>query len=210
MAKLKRLDRREKTVDCKRLMNMSTSSIRSLGAKSRTSSGRSSRGRIINGIDPKSLEQKVRLAGFKFRSRVFRMTESVMDVYRKNMNLQKKLDHIKTRGTGISNVRPIKPPAIPGDSLGFTSLNFFACKAEADRINYENMRMASRLMTSQSQLRPLTDRAVKAQRRAAASRKSPPSGKGKYYNCAEMTEKYSKLEKRHKSRVANAFGHFTN
>lgn len=85
----------------------------------------------------------------------------------------------------------------PGDKVGFNSLNFVTCKNEADRINYENMRMASRLMTSQSALRPLTDKAVKE------------ITKPKRINSGKSKLKYVKLEKRHKSRVANAFGHFT-
>lgn len=87
LAKLRKLERRERTADSARLLNSTTSSVRSLGAKSRVSSGRSSRSRVINGVDPKSIENKSRLAGFKFRSRVFRLTETVLDVYKKNLSL---------------------------------------------------------------------------------------------------------------------------
>ena len=143
------------------VLNSTRSTIRTVSAKRRSlSSSRNSR--ILNAVDLGKEHFLMQYNKQRVMHRTFRLTEQVVDMYKKNINLQKKLDDIKSHGTGINNVRQIKPK----------SLNYIASKHETNRINRENLKLANRLVNQTSQLNYINTPVKSARNHSAKSRNS--------------------------------------
>ena len=170
----------------------------------------------------------------KEQNRTFRVTEEVMEIYRKNLLLQRKLDEIKMRGTGINNVRPIITTPLSAknasserplnmshvhqinlgksfnkghDEIILTqgSLNYLVKKREAQRIDRENFKMAGRISQQPSTVR----NGSISSRRSTSSAMRGSSERSPRRVTSKANFQVEKMMQRHRDRISRAFGHFS-
>ena len=118
-------------------------------------------------LDRKAAHKMHTIQRSKLVNRTFKVNEEMTNIFKNNLNLQKKLDEIKYKGTGIAqsphrslaycmnpNSRFIGPNErqIVAAKNQSPSLNLPYQKKEAKRIDYENLRMAKRLVGQHAEL----------------------------------------------------------